>query len=287
MSQPPSSEPNLPYDSTVTDDALTSEIAVQYDRFQLALENLDKQAKYLNYGYTIHPDQTYEERQAALCLEVFEAARIAPEHTIIDVGFGSGEQDFLWAERFDFEHLQGFNIAPAQVRFASARATAAGLNGRLTFTLGRAEELPGTAEGSVDRLLAVECAFYFDRPKFFKRAAGVLRPGGLLVAADISFADCMRPATWLREDLRRVGTIGGNRREWERHFNTLTVRPIHKEVRPGVQMTVREIQQTLNDPAFTEQQRAQWKSMAFWSRLVALGLATRLLRYDLVVLERR
>lgn len=268
-------------------DSLTAEIAVQYDRFQAALENLDKPAKYLNYGYTTNANQSYEERQAALCLEVFRAAQIAPNHQIIDVGFGSGEQDFLWADQFPFKHLQGFNISPAQVKFANQRSNDENLNHRLEFTLGRAEELPGANTSSVDRLLAVECAFYFDRPRFYQRAAEVLRPGGLLVAADISFASCMRPATWLREDLRRVGTLRLNRRAWERQFNTHSVRAIHREVRPGVEMTVREIKRTLDDPAFTPQQRSQWKSMAFWSQLVAMGLASRLLRYDLIVLERR
>jgi hypothetical protein len=41
----------------------------------------------------------------------------------------------------------------------------------------------------VDRVLVIESAFYFDRPSFYERAAQVLKPRGLVVLADIAFAD--------------------------------------------------------------------------------------------------
>jgi hypothetical protein len=34
-------------------------------------------------------------------------------------------------------------------------------------------------------------------------------------------------------------------------------------------------------------ERREWLKMAFWSQLVAIGLLTRVLRYDLIVLQRR
>ena len=60
---------------------------------------------------------------------------------------------------------------------------------KLSFRLGEAERLTGVADSSVDRILAIECAFYFDRPRFYRRAAQVLKPDGLVVLADIAFAD--------------------------------------------------------------------------------------------------
>ena len=41
----------------------------------------------------------------------------------------------------------------------------------------------------MDRILAIECAFYFDRLRFYRRAAQVLKRDGLVVLADIAFAD--------------------------------------------------------------------------------------------------
>jgi SAM-dependent methyltransferase len=262
-------------------------IARQYDLFQSSFDTIDKERQYLNYGFTRSRRDTYEERQQQLCLEVFQAAEIAPDSVLIDVGFGSGEQDLLLARTHEFAHLTGFNIAERQVRHATAKARAAGLDGKLEFRHGAAEELPGIASGSVDRVMAIECAFYFDRPRFYARAADVLEPGGRLVLADIMFADQAAALTRGRPDLQRVGTLAANRTAWEKHFRTRSIRPINRWTRPGAQMTVTKILGTVPFRKMPPAERREWLKMAFWSQLVALGLLSRLLRYDLIVLEKR
>ena len=264
---------------------LTGGISRQYDLFQTSLESLEKQRKYLNYGYTVTGRESYEERQERLCLEVFRAAELRAGDVVVDVGFGSGEQDFLLAGNFAFATMTGFNIAARQVQYASARAAREGLDAKLEFRLGEAEVLPGVESASVDRVMAIECAFYFDRPRFYRRAAEVLKPGGLLVLADIAFAERARFLA-RREDLRRVGTRAGNRSEWEKYFRTRSLVPIHKQARPGAQMTVFQILKTLPRARMSWRERAEWLKMAFYSQLVALGLATGLLHYDLIVLEK-
>ena len=77
--------------------SLTRAVARQYDLFQSSLESLQKDRKFLNYGYTVSGKETYEDRQQQLCIEVFQAAEIGKGDVLIDVGFGSGEQDFLLA----------------------------------------------------------------------------------------------------------------------------------------------------------------------------------------------
>jgi cyclopropane fatty-acyl-phospholipid synthase-like methyltransferase len=184
---------------------LTTKIAHQYDLFQKSLESVGKPQKYLNYGYTITGRESYEARQERLCLEVFRAAQLAMHHVVVDVGFGSGEQDFLLARRFEFARVIGYNISTEQVRYASERAAREGLGGKLQFRVGEAEILPGLPSSSVDRVLAVECAFYFDRPRFYKRTAEVLKKGGLMVLADISFTNVLRKIV-IVEFFSRVGT---------------------------------------------------------------------------------
>ena len=51
--------------------SLTRTVARQYDLFQSSLEVLQKDRKFLNYGYTVSGKETYEERQQQLCIEVF------------------------------------------------------------------------------------------------------------------------------------------------------------------------------------------------------------------------
>lgn len=265
--------------------SLTNAVARQYDLFQESLEAIEKERKYLNYGYTVDGNEPIEERQQRLCAEVFGAAGIAADHMVVDVGFGSGEQDFLLARTTEFGRLVGFNISSRQVRYASERASREKLDHRLTFRLGEAEALPGLEAGSVDRLVAVECAFYFDRPRFYRRVAEVLKADGLLVLADIQFSDRLAFLT-RREDLRRVGTASGNRREWERYFRARSIRNINRETRPGVQMSVWHTFKGALFGRLTIAQRREWLKMAFYSQLVAIGLALDLLTYDLIVLEK-
>ena len=270
---------------------LTNAIARQYDLFQQSLDTIAKDRAFLNYGYTDRGapganSVPIETRQERLCLEVFKAADVHPDHTVVDVGFGSGAQDVLFARTFAFERLIGFNISERQVRAATDRAAREGLSDRLTFRLGEAESLPGLDAASVDRLVAVECAFYFDRPRFYRRAAEVLKPGGLLVLADIQLSERLR---WLtrREDLRRVGTVAANRREWDRHFSERSIRHINRETRPGVQMSVWHILRTIPSARFSAAERLEWLKMAYYSQFVALGLAAELVNYDLLVLEKK
>ena len=138
----------------------------------------------------------------------------------------------------------GFNISERQVRYANERAIRENLAHKFSFRLGEAERLPGVADISADRILAIECAFYFDRPRFHQRVARVLKPDGLVVLADFAFAD--RAAFLARgaEDLRRVGTQSSNRSEWEKHFRTRSVCSIKNRTRPGAQMTVWQILKT-------------------------------------------
>src|SRR5215831_18470092 len=77
-------------------------VGAQYDAFQIGLERIEKPQKYLNYGYASEWARTYEERQAELCRQVFALAEIGPGDTVVDVGFGSGEQDLLLARERGF-----------------------------------------------------------------------------------------------------------------------------------------------------------------------------------------
>lgn len=265
---------------------LTSGISRQYDLFQASLESLDPARKYLNYGYTVTGRESLEERQERLCLEVFRAAGIEAGHVLVDVGFGSGEQDFLLARTFSFSRLTGFNIAARQVQYASERAARESLGDKLQFRHGEAEALPGIESASVDRMMAIECAFYFDRPRFYQRAAGILKPGGRLVLADIMLAGGLRWLTRRNEDLERLGTRVTNRAEWEKHFRTVSVTSIARQARPGAQKIVGHILKTVPRHRMSGGERREWLKMAVSSQLVALGLATRTLHYDLIVLEK-
>lgn len=265
---------------------VTTGISRQYDLFQTSLESLERSRKYLNYGYTVSGRESLEERQERLCLEVFRAAELTAGQVVVDVGFGSGEQDFLLMRTFSPARVIGFNIAARQVRYASERAARELPDGRLEFREGEAEVLPGLASSSVDRVLAIECAFYFDRPRFYRRAAEVLRPGGRLVLADISFTDRFLWLARRTEKRRRVGTLATNRAEWEKHFRTVSITDIAPRTRPGAQKSVAHIFRSVLRERMSGAERGEWLKMAFSSQFVVAALALGMLRYDLIVLEK-
>lgn len=269
---------------------VTRAIGDQYDEFQTSLESLESlgvQQKYLNYGFRASAEQTYEETQVQLCLEVFRAAGITSGDVVVDVGFGSGEQSLLLAAKFDFKQYTGFNISMNQVNYATHRAADRQLSHKLTYRHGEAETLPGVASASVDALTAVECAFYFDRPRFYARTAEVLKPGGRAAFADITLCNALGFLGAFREDFRRIGTAAGNRRAWEQHLVTKSIRDINPETRPGVQGTVFRIIKLASMAHITGKQRREWWKMAFYTQLVAIGQLFGLVRYELIVLEKQ
>lgn len=266
--------------------SLSHAVGRQYDLFQTSLESLGKERKFFNYGYTVSDEQAYEERQERLCLEVFEAAEIGRRHVVVDVGFGSGEQDFLLARTRQFERLLGFNVSEKQCRYASQRAIDENLAHKLSFQLGEAEVLDAVPNESVDRILAIECAFYFDRPRFYKRAAEVLKPGGVAVLADISLSSTIGFLARRGEGFARMGTRSSNRSEWEKYLQTRSVRSINAWTRPGAQMTVFKILKAAPFSGLSQAERHEWFEMAFYTQLIALGLLLDLVHYDLIVLEK-
>jgi SAM-dependent methyltransferase len=151
-----------------------------------AHNNLGRDTLYLNMGYW-RQARDYDGACEALALLLAERARLAPGQRIVDAGFGFGDQDLLWARRFDVR-IVGFNVTAAQVEVARARAADAGLADRVDLRLGSALAT-GLPDGSVDRVLALESAFHFrSREAFFAEARRLLKPGGRIAIADLCAA---------------------------------------------------------------------------------------------------
>jgi cyclopropane fatty-acyl-phospholipid synthase-like methyltransferase len=244
-------------------DKLRDNVAEQYNHFQSSFEKINKSKKYLNYGFTIPgKKQTYEEKQEQLCREVFRLADIKPNDVIVDVGFGSGEQDFLLEKLYNFKKLFGFNIAKKQVKYANNRALKENLNGKMIFVNSQAENMDTIKDGAVDKILAIECAFYFDRPRFYKEASR------------------------RKTELHKVGAISQNRLVWEKYFKTNQLNKINSQVRPGTLATARQCFYA-GFLKLNSREIRTFLKMGLTSFLVWIGFLLHLIRYDLIVLERR
>ncbi len=139
---------------------------------------------YLNLGYWESAGDL-DAASDALAMLVATAGRMGPDDTVLDCGFGFGDQDILWAERLSPQRIVGLNITASQVSTARERVSAAGLDRVIDLRQGSATDMP-IDDSSIDLVVSLESAFHYStREDFFAEALRVLRPGGRLVTADI------------------------------------------------------------------------------------------------------
>ncbi|EKR64760.1 methyltransferase domain protein [Leptospira weilii str. 2006001853] len=144
-------------------------------------------SSWANLGYW--KDTTdYPTACKALARLLGERADLKRGLKVLDLGFGCGDQFFVWREEFflDFADLIGVNGSSVQVGFAK------------NLFESRSDILPGLicspVEAAIvsfphrffDRILCLDSASFFsDRKEFCRQVFRVLKPGGRFVSAEL------------------------------------------------------------------------------------------------------
>jgi len=179
-----------------------------FDHLLSSLDDEDEQIKksfgrHVHWGYWAKPEAAvltvddFAEAAEQLTYQVCQAAGVANQQRILDVGCGFGGTLAYLNENFHDMQLLGLNLDDRQLARAREQVIPAASN-QLQFLQGDACKLP-FPEQSFDILLAVECIFHFpDRQQFFQEANRVLKPGGVLALSDFVPSSLWAPLTRIK-----------------------------------------------------------------------------------------
>ncbi|MFX0573778.1 SAM-dependent methyltransferase [Nocardia nepalensis] len=111
-------------------------------------------------GYRRDQPDTLDEASRDLTRLVVREAELGPDNIRLDVVFGYGNQDFLWANEFRSKQTIGMTIATEQIEIASRRAAELELEHRIHYEYGSAVDLPREDE-FVTKVTVLELPLHF------------------------------------------------------------------------------------------------------------------------------
>jgi cyclopropane fatty-acyl-phospholipid synthase-like methyltransferase len=178
-----------------------SGFAARYDALmtQPWVNALYEGSAFFNTGYW--RDGITSQRDACESL-IDEIVRpLAAPAALLDVGCGFGATTRALRERFPGADITAVNISERQIDVC--RRNVDGV---------RFEIMDATAlrfdDGQFDAVVSVEAAFHFQtREDFFREAARVLRPGGILAVSDMLYRDVDSVGAWMVPPENRITTL--------------------------------------------------------------------------------
>jgi SAM-dependent methyltransferase len=173
-----------------------------------ATDTVDDLSRAMGYSMDDLTDMPDGANMGLGCGNPHAIAGLKPGEAVLDLGCGGGFDCFLAARQVGPEgSVIGVDMTPGMVDKARKNA-ATGQTTNVDFRLGEIENLP-VADASVDVIIS-NCVINLspNKPRVFREAHRVLRPGGRLSFSDIVAIEPL--PTDIRENIALVsGCIGG------------------------------------------------------------------------------
>lgn len=142
------------------------------------------ESKYMNLGFW-EEGNNYKQAATNLVSLAGEIGEFKNTDTLLDIGSGYGEQDVYWNNKHKLKQIHGVNIVQSQVDAANEHVKELGIN-NIEFRQGDAVKIDEYfSNDTFDKVIALECAFHFDREEFMKSALKLLKKDGKIVMVDI------------------------------------------------------------------------------------------------------
>lgn len=134
---------------------------------------------HIHHGLWLDGTESPARAQMQLIERMAATAKVQPGNDVLDVGCGMGGSTIELARRYG-ARATGVTLSPVQRLWATSSGELQGLGNRVRFLRHDAETLD-FPPNSFDVIWSIECTEHlFDKPAFFKKTAGWLRPGGRL-----------------------------------------------------------------------------------------------------------
>ena len=147
--------------------------------------NIDNNSDWMTLGLWKN-NCTYIDACKNMSFAIGTAASLSEIDTVVDVGFGRGEQCVFWFEKFKIKRLIGVNISPAETAHAIEKMNSNQIVDQ-ELHVGSATDLSFIPKSAVTKVLSVDSAYHYSpsRELFFQEANRILSSGGMLATADI------------------------------------------------------------------------------------------------------
>ncbi len=225
----------------------------------------------------------YGRASSRMAFLLADAVGLNANDTVLDVGFGNGNQDFLWMDNYSPRKIVGINFSEHQVAVAQQklvnRCHGFSDSQRIELKYGNAVEIQ--EHNKYDVVFALESAFHFNtREEFLKRSYAALKPNGRIALADIvpnfdphtlsplkRFFDRIRRKLWVYEQDNYYSAEVYEAKMEEIGFKNVEISVITEEVFNGLR-------------GYAELQLKEQRYMVHWShrwapsRYLSLSLLT-------------